>query len=151
VRLKHEVLYPILSIDRLRKYKTVNPENITTVRKMSISMKLNPLLSVQILKRMVYEKNPSIKKINRGKELYKVACYDCHGPKGHGDGPLAKDLNPKPVNLKRLVKEAPHFTLHLSISQWSGKNCLGWKNKSLNEKDIRDISLYLALTSSIKA
>jgi mono/diheme cytochrome c family protein len=93
-------------------------------------------------KRMVYEKNPSIKKINRGKELYKVACYDCHGPKGHGDGPLAKDLNPKPVNLKRLVKEAPHFTLHLSISQWSGK-MPGWKNKSLNEKDIRDISLYL--------
>jgi mono/diheme cytochrome c family protein len=26
-------------------------------------------------------------------------CLSCHGTEGHGDGPAAKDLNPKPHNL----------------------------------------------------
>jgi mono/diheme cytochrome c family protein len=99
-------------------------------------MKLNPLLSVQILNVWFMKKNPSIKKINRGKELYKVACYDCHGPKGHGDGPLAKDLNPKTGQLKKISERGPALHAAFKYSQWSGK-MPGWKNKSLNEKDIR--------------
>ena len=31
--------------------------------------------------------------------MYAAQCLSCHGPAGHGDGPAAKDLNPKPRNL----------------------------------------------------
>lgn len=34
-----------------------------------------------------------------GKVVYTAQCAACHGPAGKGDGPSAKDLNPKPRNL----------------------------------------------------
>jgi putative copper export protein/mono/diheme cytochrome c family protein len=34
-----------------------------------------------------------------GAELYAERCADCHGPRGRGDGPLAKDLQPAPPDL----------------------------------------------------
>jgi cytochrome c oxidase cbb3-type subunit 3 len=37
--------------------------------------------------------------ITRGKHLYNEKCANCHGPTGHGDGPQAAFLNPKPTNL----------------------------------------------------
>ncbi len=35
----------------------------------------------------------------RGKYLYNEKCANCHGPTGHGDGPQAAFLDPKPTNL----------------------------------------------------
>ena len=34
-----------------------------------------------------------------GKAVFEKQCLSCHGPNGKGDGPAAKDLNPKPHNL----------------------------------------------------
>ena len=34
-----------------------------------------------------------------GKVVFTAQCLSCHGPAGRGDGPAAKDLNPKPRNL----------------------------------------------------
>jgi mono/diheme cytochrome c family protein len=34
-----------------------------------------------------------------GAGIFKTRCAICHGPTGHGDGPTAKALNPKPRNL----------------------------------------------------
>jgi mono/diheme cytochrome c family protein len=34
-----------------------------------------------------------------GKDVYEHQCLSCHGQHGHGDGPAAKDLNPKPRDL----------------------------------------------------
>jgi ABC-type transport system involved in multi-copper enzyme maturation permease subunit/mono/diheme cytochrome c family protein len=34
--------------------------------------------------------------LEKGKELYASTCAPCHGAKGHGDGPAAANLNPKP-------------------------------------------------------
>ena len=36
---------------------------------------------------------------SRGKALYNEKCANCHGPTGHGDGPQAALLDPKPTNL----------------------------------------------------
>ena len=33
-----------------------------------------------------------------GARLYAQYCASCHGPTGHGDGPVAGTLNPKPAN-----------------------------------------------------
>jgi high-affinity iron transporter len=35
----------------------------------------------------------------RGAEVYRNNCAGCHGDLGHGDGPLARSLNPKPASL----------------------------------------------------
>jgi high-affinity iron transporter len=35
----------------------------------------------------------------RGAAVYRTNCAGCHGNLGQGDGPLAKDLEPKPANL----------------------------------------------------
>ena len=52
--------------------------------------------------RAARKKNPipaEEKSIATGKAIYTAQCLSCHGPAGHGDGPAAKDLNPKPRNL----------------------------------------------------
>jgi mono/diheme cytochrome c family protein len=48
------------------------------------------------------KKNPvpaDEKAIAVGKNVYVHQCLSCHGDHGRGDGPAAKDLNPKPHNL----------------------------------------------------
>ena len=37
--------------------------------------------------------------VEKGKASFEKNCASCHGPKGEGDGPLAKSFNPKPRNL----------------------------------------------------
>jgi high-affinity iron transporter len=37
--------------------------------------------------------------VARGAEVYRSNCAGCHGERGHGDGPLARSLNPKPASL----------------------------------------------------
>ncbi len=36
--------------------------------------------------------------LTKGKAIYHEKCANCHGPKGHGDGPQAAFLDPKPTN-----------------------------------------------------
>lgn len=37
--------------------------------------------------------------IDQGREIYQSHCLECHGVKGHGDGPRAVTLAPRPGNL----------------------------------------------------
>jgi len=42
---------------------------------------------------------PDDKSIAAGKAVYVAQCLKCHGDAGKGDGPSAKDLNPRPKDL----------------------------------------------------
>lgn len=37
--------------------------------------------------------------VDRGHTLFHQTCELCHGPKGHGDGPMSTTLTPKPADL----------------------------------------------------
>lgn len=37
--------------------------------------------------------------VKHGHELFVRECEQCHGKAGHGDGPQAKDLSPRPADL----------------------------------------------------
>ncbi len=41
---------------------------------------------------------PSAELTEKGKELFEANCVQCHGPQGHGDGPAASTMNPRPRN-----------------------------------------------------
>jgi mono/diheme cytochrome c family protein len=52
--------------------------------------------------RAARKKNPiasDAKSIAAGKNVYVAQCTKCHGDAGKGDGPSAKDLNPRPKDL----------------------------------------------------
>jgi mono/diheme cytochrome c family protein len=52
--------------------------------------------------RAARKKNPipvDEKSLAAGRAVYGAQCASCHGPAGLGDGPAAKDLNPRPRNL----------------------------------------------------
>ncbi len=43
-------------------------------------------------------KIPTPELITKGDGLFQINCASCHGPKGQGDGPRARELNPPPRN-----------------------------------------------------
>ena len=45
-----------------------------------------------------YDVELTAENIEKGKAHYKLNCAPCHGESGHGDGPAAATLNPKPRN-----------------------------------------------------
>ena len=52
--------------------------------------------------RAARKKNPlpaDEKSLAVGKDVYTHQCFSCHGAGGKGDGPAAKDLNPRPHDL----------------------------------------------------
>ncbi len=56
--------------------------------------------------------------LRRGAQLFQAQCATCHGPQGHGDGPLAASLDPKPTALSERLRarERSVFALHQVIS-----------------------------------
>jgi mono/diheme cytochrome c family protein len=66
----------------------LNPEEFPP-RKGSVIPPVNPEMLLQ----------PSTELVTRGKELFEANCVQCHGQGGHGDGPAAVSINPKPRDL----------------------------------------------------
>lgn len=55
--------------------------------------------------------------LRRGAQLFQAQCSACHGARGHGDGPLAATLDPKPTALSEpeRARERSLFALHQII------------------------------------
>lgn len=87
--------------------------------------------------------------IGKGKALYLEHCAACHGKEGKGDGPDAKDLNPKPRNhtdgnyMNRL-RDNYLFTVVKNGGQAVGKSdqMSGWGN-ILTDQEITDLIAYI--------
>lgn len=57
--------------------------------------------------------------LDRGSELFQTNCAACHGTMGHGDGPAAQSLDPKPVNFtdRTRARQRSIFALEQVIDQ----------------------------------
>jgi len=71
--------------------------------------------------------------LETGKKLFKTWCVMCHGETGRGDGRVAANLNPRPTDLSKVVKEQTDGELFWKISK--GKLPMPAFEVNLEEKD----------------
>lgn len=57
--------------------------------------------------------------LSRGAQLFQTQCASCHGAEGHGDGPLAGSLDPRPTVLsdRGRARERSVFALYQVLTQ----------------------------------
>jgi mono/diheme cytochrome c family protein len=89
-----------------------------------------------------------------GKALYAQYCASCHGATGHGDGPVASTLNPKPANHADHQFMAGLSDEHLYQVISKGGASVGkspmmapWGGV-INDQGIKDLIAYLRQLSS---
>lgn len=64
-----------------------------------------------------------------GAKIFQTNCETCHGPQGHGDGPVGEALDPKPQNLAELQAVATDDYLYWRIAEGKpGTSMPPWKN-----------------------
>jgi high-affinity iron transporter len=70
-----------------------------------------------------------------GAKVFATNCASCHGEMGHGDGPVATSLTPRPVNLVTLQAASSDDYLFWRISTGrSGTAMVGWKGILADEQ-----------------
>jgi len=78
----------------------------------------------------------------RGKRIFKTRCMICHGPKGIGDGPGGKALEPKPQNLTLpMVKSQTDGEIFWKVS--NGRNAMIKWGPILSESERWDVINYV--------
>lgn len=100
----------------------------------------------------------------KGKEIYDMRCWWCHGENGAGDGPAAERLNPPPRDFTAGAykwKSTPFDEItptdedfaamikgdrtHNAVAGWTGMNDTsmpGWADM-LNDQDVADVTAYI--------
>ena len=90
-------------------------------------------------------KNPVPKDANsiaQGKHIFRSRCAVCHGLNGHGDGPGAKALTPKPKDLSLpLIQNQTDGEIFWKISK--GRNDMIKWEPILSEKQRWDLVNYI--------
>jgi high-affinity iron transporter len=83
-----------------------------------------------------------------GAKLYAANCAACHGAAGHGDGPLAKQLDPKPIAFaeKDRARQRSVFALYQAVSQGIEGTAMP-AFAQLSEQDRWAIATYLGTFS----
>ena len=86
-----------------------------------------------------------------GATIFKEKCAICHGPDGHGNGPLSPSLNPKPRNFHDKAYMATRTRDQLRQSVYNGKSQMPPWGKSGALKDAQiDAVLDFVLSLSKK-
>lgn len=72
-----------------------------------------------------------------GAQLFQAQCASCHGAEGHGDGPLAASLNPRPTALsdRKRARERSLFALYQVVTQGVHGTAMPSFKTSLSEED----------------
>ncbi len=80
--------------------------------------------------------------VDRGKELYRVNCAQCHGDQGRGDGRVGEllGITPLPIGTAQYAPRSDGFLYHFIAS---GKNTMPSFGYKLTGREIWDIVNYL--------
>lgn len=89
--------------------------------------------------------------VDRGKLLYKEYCSQCHGATGHGDGPAASGLEPKPaVHANMAFDKLPMDYLYNVVNHGGravGKSTsMPYWNLTIGQQGVADVIAYLKAT-----
>ena len=82
--------------------------------------------------------------LTMGSKLFETNCKSCHGADGAGDGPLAKQLNPRPIDLvnsKRIQSISPFQVFNTIQMGVQGTSMPAFKN--LSDKQTWAIAFYV--------
>lgn len=80
--------------------------------------------------------------LNKGKSVYTSFCMNCHGTKGHGDGPVGQMLIPPAADLTSLGEKSDKEILSTIRNGRPGTAMPSWKN-DLSVQDIEDVLSYV--------
>lgn len=82
--------------------------------------------------------------IDQGREIYQTHCLECHGVKGHGDGPRATTLAPRPGNLiSAATSSKTDDELFAVITNGVPRSAMkGWEDQ-LSLDDRRNVLAYI--------
>lgn len=82
--------------------------------------------------------------IDQGQKIYQAHCAECHGSGGHGDGPRAALLAPRPGNLVSAGTSAKTDAELLAIiTRGVPRTAMqGWEEE-LSENDRRNVLAYI--------
>ena len=82
--------------------------------------------------------------LDQGKDVYRTYCLECHGPTGHGDGPRAVTLAPRPGNfVSAAISSKTDEELLASISEGVPRTAMqAWKER-LSIDDRRNVLAYI--------
>jgi mono/diheme cytochrome c family protein len=79
--------------------------------------------------------------LERGKKLFEAKCAVCHGQRGRGDGPRAKDLDRRPADLVRMGPGHSDGDFAWKIAE--GRTPMPPFKSSLSEAQIWDVVNYI--------
>lgn len=82
-----------------------------------------------------------------GKKLYDKYCWACHGKTGKGDGPGAKNLNPKPADhTSNVVQSQSDGAIFWKISK--GRGAMQPYERSLNKTQRWQLVIFMRSLAS---
>lgn len=89
--------------------------------------------------------------VDRGKVIYKEYCSQCHGATGHGDGPAASGLEPKPaVHANMAFDKLPMEYLYNVVNHGGravGKSTsMPYWGLTIGQQGVADVIAYLKVT-----
>ncbi|MBM3943374.1 MAG: c-type cytochrome [SAR202 cluster bacterium] len=86
---------------------------------------------------------PTPGSLQTGRQVYQQHCASCHGAGGHGDGPLAPGLNPRPFDLTLHAPLHPDIVLAGFISDGvPGTAMAPWRGR-LTDEEVWHVINYL--------
>ena len=81
--------------------------------------------------------------VRRGREIFRQSCVACHGPRGEGNGVLAKILEVKMINFRtKALAEVTDATIIKAITMGQGELMPSWSG-TLSSEEIKDVAAFI--------
>lgn len=75
-----------------------------------------------------------------GRAIFEATCANCHGPEGHGDGPMASSLPTKPADL---IEHLAHHTQAQLVQLVQGGIPPAMPPQALTEEQVLEVVDYI--------